>query len=144
MAYRLDDDNDIMDEDGVVKDGKSVRVPLFLMDSLQQEVSLAERRRIADDAREEYIASLNGWRNPKPSLSDDEVFALAQRIAPMLGLAAPKKAAASAPPRMGDVDTFTHGGPKNQTDAEALRDAAYGSYLRDLNAGNLHAARWRA
>src|SRR5208337_994066 len=88
---RIDDDYG----PDVLRDGERLRVPLALMDGVQREIansqSLADARRLADDARSQYIANLNGWRNPKASLSDDEVFALAQRIAPMLGLAAPKR-----------------------------------------------------
>jgi hypothetical protein len=101
--YEVDDED--VDENGVVRDGGRVHVPLMLTDSMQRDFSgraqapLLHRPgslRLTDaqiEARERARDDLSArkrsaWRTP-PTASED-VLELATQLAPLLGLPPPK------------------------------------------------------
>jgi hypothetical protein len=124
----------------MIPDGGSVRVPLQLMDGMPREVvrgySLADARRQADEARAEMIDRMcnpknydqNGRRvvdGIADDLTDDELYTLAERLAPMLALGPPNRFV-NGPPR-----TTTDARPRRPEGVVKIRDRAEAIRLRD-------------
>jgi hypothetical protein len=106
--------------DDIIQDGEGVRVPLMLMDAaVRSPIYLSDgspapapvlhkpgfaQVRIGDaqiDVRERALAARSrrlrdAWKpgSPMASTDDDDMYEIASRIAPMLGLAPPKRNAA--------------------------------------------------
>jgi hypothetical protein len=119
------DDDEIFDDEVfdrryfpklVYKDGYGPHVPLYLTDGAMPRAHLLHRPgqvRLSDaqvDVRERALAERSArlrdaWRGSPMAPDDDDVFALASRIAPMLGLAPPKRSATRSPtPMDADID----------------------------------------
>jgi hypothetical protein len=106
--YEFDDED--VDERGIVRDGGRVHVPLMLTDGWRAPTRAPLLRkpgsvRLTDqqiDVRERALAARSArlrdaWRGSPMAPDDDDVFALATRIAPLLGLAPPKANATRSP-----------------------------------------------
>src|SRR5262245_49733895 len=65
-----DDEDDAFDENGVVKDGRSLRVPLTMMDSMQRAV--AERGRHADDKRRRKVVQRDPQGREQGTFEEEE------------------------------------------------------------------------
>jgi hypothetical protein len=112
--------DDAFDERGILKDGRSVRVPLMLTDAepVRSPIYLSDgspapapllhrpsQVRLSDaqiDIRKRALAERSArlrdaWRGSPMAPDDDDVFDLASRIAPMLGLAPPHRNVTRSP-----------------------------------------------
>ena len=108
---KLDDDDEVFDRRYypklVYKDGYGPHVSLMLTDAMPRAAILHKPGplQLSDaqiDVRERALAARSArlrdaWRGSPLAPDDDDVFDLATKIAPMLGLAAPKRTVARAP-----------------------------------------------
>jgi hypothetical protein len=146
----VDDDDDEFDGNWVgpiIQDGHGIKVPLVLMDGVgassfqkgyrfaddaaSQNADYREARRLADAARDDYLARITGGRAANgphgPRLSDDDVDRIARRLGELFKLAPP------VPSLMPSADA--NGLKQRPTDAASLqriRDASYQAYLDNL------------
>ncbi len=133
--YTLDDD-DAFDERGICKDGRGVRVPLFLTDGWRAPILHRPGSvRLSDaqiDVRERALAARSArlrdaWTGKPWEPDDDDAFDMASRIAPMLGLAPPHRNVARSPM---DADPYADQDPAAIDPREAAL-AARDKYKRD-------------
>lgn len=82
-----DEDDNILDERGVIRDGKTYRVPTYMMDSAQiaaasidhsfdVERNTSEREKLYADAETRlclaYLDPLAAWRDPSPAVASQQ------------------------------------------------------------------------
>jgi hypothetical protein len=162
MRYN-EDETEIYDDEyharrrrEMIPDGGSVRVPLFLMDSVQREVESGRRAALSDgrgDAvrlrDEAHALMVDRMRNPKnydplngrrvvndgvvDDLSAEEVYELAQRLAPVLAVGMPQFAVGH-PHEANEAQGGTAGPSRDNRRAhypKPIRDRAEAIKLRD-------------
>jgi hypothetical protein len=134
------DDEDAFDERGVCRDGRGVRVPIYLTDSaMPRRAPILHRPgqvRLSDgevDLRERALAARSArlkdaWKPGSPIASDDDVFDLATKIAPMLGLAPPKRNVTRSPM---DADPDPGGDPGAEIDPRQAAIDARSRWKKD-------------
>jgi hypothetical protein len=152
MAKDNDRGSEVIDrENDVIPEGGRIHVPMLLMDEMQRGFFAAYRRSpmlhqpgqaatltdaetdAREAARNEYIARLTNRAMPA---SDDEIFDLAVKLAPLLGLAPPGRVDGRSAISTSAVSGRTPGRSGTaaalageRSAAEKARDAAYDAHV---------------